>query len=459
MIFKHFRNIFSIKPGVNKREKLCNAPFTNLFFSVTGEVFVCCFNQRQVIGNIKSDTVKEIWNGEKLKNFRNIISGNNFPEGCDECANYLKNKTGVRGLLYNYDRHPPDKSYPVSLEFQISNICNLECTMCSGDFSSVIALKRENRNQPENPYKENFLHQINEVIPFLKYTMFSGGEPFAIPAYFKIWEQITENNPACEITVQTNGTILNEKIRAILEKGRFSIGVSIDSFNETNYRAIRQNAELAETLCNIDYFKTYCKSHNTTISISFCPMQQNRNEIPALLNYCNQNDIEIYFSHVYFPGKNALWVLSSGEINNIITELGKHRFIPHNRIQKLNFDTFRNLLARLEAWSKSSEKWEKFEPAVAGTDQIKLLVSEIIDRVNSQFQRWANNSPIQNRPEPVTSRILDTLEKLPDNELKMKSLLLIKEFSTEKIISDIFREDDNGLYLLIKNIHRYKEIL
>ena len=88
--------------------------------------------------------------------------------------------------------------------------------MCDGWSSSLLLKKKCRLPQFPNPYDDDFITQLEEFIPHLEQAFFVGGEPFMIEIYFKIWEKIVETNPSCMISVQTNGTILNQKVKALL---------------------------------------------------------------------------------------------------------------------------------------------------------------------------------------------------------------------------------------------------
>ena len=116
-----------------------------------------------------------------------------------------------------------------------SRIPNLECIMCYGNFSSSIRKNREKLPSTPTVYDEKFLESLDPIIPDLKYVKFLGGEPFLINIYYEVWERIIECNPNCLIDVQTNGTILNDRVKDILERGNFRIGVSLDSLKKETY--------------------------------------------------------------------------------------------------------------------------------------------------------------------------------------------------------------------------------
>ena len=52
------------------------------------------------------------------------------------------NFSAVKSLQYDSPKLNSSK-YPSVLEFELINTCNLECVMCTGEYSSLIRAKRE----------------------------------------------------------------------------------------------------------------------------------------------------------------------------------------------------------------------------------------------------------------------------------------------------------------------------
>ena len=72
--------------------KNCYDPYRRLSIQNNGNVFPCCstYGNEVIIGNIYNNSVYDIWNNEKTKKIRKIISGNNLlcnPKGCVRCKN------------------------------------------------------------------------------------------------------------------------------------------------------------------------------------------------------------------------------------------------------------------------------------------------------------------------------------------------------------------------------------
>jgi Iron-sulfur cluster-binding domain len=53
---------------------LCYAPFSNLYFDNLGDVRVCCYNSRFMVGSVLKNSIDEIWNGPAINEIRESLS-------------------------------------------------------------------------------------------------------------------------------------------------------------------------------------------------------------------------------------------------------------------------------------------------------------------------------------------------------------------------------------------------
>jgi MoaA/NifB/PqqE/SkfB family radical SAM enzyme len=54
---------------------------------------------------------------------------------------------------------------------------------------------------------------------------------------------IARLNPGIEVSIQTNGTILNDEVKQAIERLRATINISVDALDPANYERIRVNAK------------------------------------------------------------------------------------------------------------------------------------------------------------------------------------------------------------------------
>jgi MoaA/NifB/PqqE/SkfB family radical SAM enzyme len=419
---------------VNKRI-ICHAPFQSINFTQNGDATVCCYNRKHVLGRYPSDNLKRIWFGKEAQQLREYIKKNDLSKGCETCAMQIEsnNFASVHARHFDFQSDHPIKhflkkiksyfktkhfiAYPRVIEFELSNTCNLECVMCSGEFSSSIRKNRENKPALEEVYDEAFVKQLEVFIPYLDEVKFYGGEPFLIPVYYEIWEKIALLNPTCRISVQTNATTLNNKVKNCLENGNFHLNISLDSLVKENFEHIRKNANFERVMDNLKYFHSYTKSKSTFFGISTCVMRDNWKELPDFIRFCNQLEVPIYFHTVYFPSVRALWNLDSDQLEEISLFLSKESFPSGSEIQRKNKIHFEDTLKLIQQWQTEAKRIEdllaSFVPNIESNEPLQKLYFRFSKSINEKidFDEAQREKHFQN----IFKKMTQLISLLPEN--------------------------------------------
>lgn len=332
---------------------LCLAPFTSISFSIDGYATVCCLNRKTTV-SVADRTIDEIWNSAEFEQLRREIKNNNLDYDCAICKHQIEagDFEGVKArstdnfFSENYSR-------PVFMEFCLDNTCNLACVMCNSLLSSTIR-KTEKLPPLKRYYDDSFVEQLTPYIPYLKEVVFSGGEPFLIPLYFKMWEKMIALNPKLIIGVVTNGSTLNQRIKDLLHRGNFKINISIDSIDKQTYESVRCNANFEHLMGNFDWFVQYGRRNNQRVNIPVCPLTNNWQGIPELVRFANANDVSINFVHVDRPFTLALSRASATLLDEIILYYQSQSFEDISHSSKVNIKRFEGLLGDLNNWRKSN---------------------------------------------------------------------------------------------------------
>ncbi len=359
---------------------VCHVPLRSLYFGFGGIVTACCFNRNFVLGKFPDNSIEEMIHGEKRKSLQKHLSCTDFSHGCQFCKNMIASGNFMSVGARLADSFPDKGDLPSEMIFELDNTCNLRCEMCSAKFSSA----HDNGKRTTFPYDtENFIEQLKPFIPYLIETKFLGGEPFLSEIYPRIWNLIIELNPKCKIRVQSNGTILNEKVKSILQRGNFQIGLSIDTLNPERYEKIRNGAKIEKTLDNLDFFKHICQKNNDHASISVCPMKENRFDIPELVDFCNKNGIYIYFNDVSTEGF-SLEELSAQELEDLSMYYKKNNRKGHNYISIHNYISFSYLIKKVDYLKGQREQKAYMNETIPCTrDEFVGMISTIISEDES----------------------------------------------------------------------------
>lgn len=379
---------FHASRQVRDTSRLCYAPWLALNFDQTGSVTACCFNRAFPLGSYPTQNLNDIWQGAAANALREAMLQQRFDLGCQSCermieegnyesvlirhfddyAHYLGNPSSGNSLFGKFfgKKHSDVLPPPRVFEFEISNTCNLECIMCGGNWSSAIRKNREKLPALHLPYDAAFVEQVKAFLPELKRANFLGGEPFLISLYYEIWEAIIAINPGIDVAITSNGTVLNERAKNIIEKlPHCRITLSVDSLQPDTWESIRVNGEYGILKKNLDYLLATKK----LVSFSVCPMIQNRMEIPGLITFCRDHHLDIYFNVVYGPlgGKisgihrnpaqsdsgfipeTSLQALPANELSALIRYYQTFQFEGRHQ-QQLN-----HLIAQLNTWLRAKQ--------------------------------------------------------------------------------------------------------
>jgi molybdenum cofactor biosynthesis enzyme MoaA len=218
---------------------------------------------------------------------------------------------------------------------------------------------RKNRDKlPPLPmiYDDSFREQLHEFIPHLTELRFNGGEPFAQKIVLDICDDVARINPSLKINVATNGTVINKRVRHIMENNNLHINISIDSLIASRYEEIRINGNFDKLMMNTTKFYQYCKDNNSELSIMVNPMRNNWEEMVHFVEFTHGLNANLWFNTILYPKQYAIWNLPTSELKEI-------------------YNTMKDQLTKLD---KSLKTYSVFEHLVEKQIKNWLLDSYII---------------------------------------------------------------------------------
>ena len=230
------------------------------------------------------------------------------------------------------------------MELELSNQCNLECVMCSGELSSGIRKNRDNLPPLPMIYDDSFREQLHEFIPHLTELRFNGGEPFAQKIVLDICDDVARINPSLKINVATNGTVINKRVRHIMENNNLHINISIDSLIRSRYEEIRINGNFNKLMVNTTKFYEYCKDNRSQLSIMVNPMRNNWQEMVHFVEFTEGLNASLWFNTILYPEQYAIWNLPTSELKEIYTTM-EYQLSKLRRSCK-NYDRFEHLVKK-----------------------------------------------------------------------------------------------------------------
>lgn len=423
--------------GKKDLRSYCLAYKQNLYFRIDGSVTPCSANFENVYGKYPDNTVKEILEGEKRQNLLNLFSKGIVPSGCVKCFEMLNDNNFYAAPFHNYSRDLKGRFLPVTAEFELSNHCNLKCIMCNSKYSDQHF--DSNVLKIDEVYDTNFVNQLTPYLANFKRSSFKGGEPFLINLYYLIWEQMISSNSRNVISVTSNGTVLNARVKKILSRGRFDINISLDSLNKQNFENIRKNAVFESFISNLDYFILYSKENKTQFNTCVCVMRDNYKDIIEIFNYANTKGFNVYLNFVEDPIDLSLKSLPNEDLKEIlqyfVASKPSFTFINGNT----NSRVYDSIIHQLRYWENTNNKVKlendfQLNSVDILKQQIAILNDEDlflkVDTVSKYFEKSQNRVYLK-----------DALNTYQYEEL----LKLISELNSDELI------------VLIENeIHNYK---
>jgi len=445
------------------KQKICYAPFKNIFFNTQGTALVCCFNHKVILGQYPQNSIREIWLSNKREKLIEHINKNSLEYGCYKCLHEIRQGNYKNVTSFGHDIYIANKNYPISMEFELSNTCNLECVMCSGRVSSRIRKYREGKEALPMMYDAEFVKQLEEFIPHLKVTKFTGGEPFLIDLYYDIWDKIIELNPNILIQIaSTNGTVLNDRIKNLISKGNFRVNASLDSLKKENYEAIRKNADFDVAISNIHWYRNNTKN----FYVQTTPFVMNWEEIPEIVKFCNENNIYLYFSTMFHPKELSLWNLPAENLKEIISFYDRQVFKTNNSLSKKNVQLFLSLKNSVKYWYSEKLSNPNFEDEFS-KHMAKQEQTQEIKTITIQEIEKAKNSVLANIPLQIIQKlnIEQTLSEVEvQNNIPAEVVFLeLSNIAIDEILNELeqysnseIREKVFSLYDELVNKYEFK---
>ena len=207
----------------------CPAPFEHVI--IYGDEVMTCCKTKVPIGNLKDNTLKEIYEGPIIEQVRQQFLNNEKPTQCKNCWKE-ENETGlpanvrVSASKMSTETWTDDSVTKPRIKFLDvvwSNKCNFACMGCTPLLSSTInkLFKKQYSKLYSNPNKDYFVDYqdwetnvdhiksyIEEYGDELHYIHFQGGEPFLNNSLFDILDLMIEKQMfKTKILFHTNGSV------------------------------------------------------------------------------------------------------------------------------------------------------------------------------------------------------------------------------------------------------------
>lgn len=400
----------------NLGKKFCIAPWVHTHIWPDGTVYPCCMSNVERgndFGNINDNTMQDIWNNEKYRQFRlDLINGVERPDVCYRC--YALEETDKVTLRHDLNKDFLNSSYDLVSDtkedgsadmvlkywdFRFNNICNLSCRTCGPQLSSSWV---EDHNKLYKAVNKKFLTVdlnsdsyttlVQDQIDNVESIYFAGGEPLLMPEHHYILSMLEQKEKyELRLLYSTNATTLSYKktyFPDIWKKFKqVNIMISLDEIYER--AEYWRNGTKWQTLHNnivklVDFAK-----QNYNIRITFNPTicMFNVHRLKEYFTYLNEHDFlsnkdlrvnfnilidPLYFNIQSLPDDYKLFIHESiNDCEQYFNSLNKSSILPPS-----SFDILRTWLNEVDR--NSIKNLEHGARILARIDKIRNQKLELV---------------------------------------------------------------------------------
>ena len=277
----------------------CMLPWVHTHILPSSKILPCCvWPYSAPIGDVSTNSLKEIWNNEDYKKLRlNMLEGK-ANTNCSHCYEVESVKSeSFRQAMNQRFSHLYDSIIPLTgvdgylekinlayFDVRFSNVCNFKCRGCSPELSSSWYSDYEQMfgkyserdkyiNVSPNP---DLWKELTGLIDTIQVAYFAGGEPLMMEDHYRVLDElITHKKTDVFLDYNSNLSKLSFKNKNICDYwNQFSqvqVGVSLDDFGKRG-EYFRHGMKWEETLKNIQYVKDHCPHVVLTVNCTINAM-------------------------------------------------------------------------------------------------------------------------------------------------------------------------------------------
>ncbi len=419
--------------GLKENKSFCLAPWLSIHTWPDGKTFPCCiWNSNDPVGNVNDNTLKEIWNNDRMKSTRVAMLNDEKITACKRCYDLEEN--GDKSYRERINKQHWDKiKYVESTkddgelnimnlhlwDIRISNFCNFRCRSCglglsSGWYSDTVALgmdKNESKALININDKASFMDMLEPHYDCVDEIYFAGGEPLIMPEHYQILDRLLElGRTDVNIRYSTNFSKLVFKKKHIFEYWKhfpnLELYISIDGVGKLG-EYVRKGYDDALFNQNvIDYKNSGIKAKGYGYAVTYGTLNY-LHLFDMILNFIERDFIDkeaflgsrnVFFSPIDYPTHYDSVYLPTRYKNKFKNRLDNfHKELEKTGITKEVLDDLMNKLKivyersisktfNLDKMKKCKDitdkldiiRKEKFEDVLTYFDSTKDLITEVI---------------------------------------------------------------------------------
>lgn len=227
--------------------KICKQALYVQIIDGIGTVRACGWAGYYLLGNLRDNTMEEVYNSEAARRFRQTLIDGTYDYCNEENCPYMANNI-LESQLIEIDEVP---RYPESISLAYDKRCNYHCTCCIS--------RSDEKMNPE--IQEKIEKEIRTALPYVKVLSGNGlGEFFVSDSIMKmVSEWKPEDAEEAQFDLETNGSLFNrknwEKVKNIGDV-KLNVSLTVHSFDEAAYQYLSGSAIRMDTVIeNLKFVK------------------------------------------------------------------------------------------------------------------------------------------------------------------------------------------------------------
>lgn len=376
----------------------CVAPWLSLNINQNGNIQPCC-TSTNYFGNVLKDDIKDVWNSDKIKEFRKCMIEQIPVESCRAC--YEKELSGQQSLRQVFNEslfdHGSKYIYDTNDDYSVNefgfihwdvkfgNKCNFKCRTCCPSSSSSIEFEQTGRISPVNDFSKINFHRIKPYINIVNHLYFSGGEPLIIEEHYKMIALLIQlgkhKSDDFYLNYNTNFSTLTYKKFHIFDIWdlfqHVYVRISVDGSYERG-ELLRNGFKWNKFVSNVRQFNEKFKDKRESHELYFDCTVQALNVFDVvtlhqtLFNEGLMHNIDNYhLNFLHGPREISVWILDKETKEKAKQNIRKHIdefLIPNNAVGTVT--AFESLINYIDLYQEQ-ELIPKFMEKMMGLDALR----------------------------------------------------------------------------------------
>lgn len=259
--------------------KICERGLYMQVIDEIGTVRACSWAGYYLLGNLKDNSLLEVYNSDAAKHFRQTLLDGTYDycntENCPWMANNI-----LDSHMIEIDEIP---EYPLFLSLAYDRRCNYHCTCCVSRCD----------DKPDPFVQKKIENEIRKALPYVRDFSANGlGEFFVSDSMIRlVSEWKPENVEDAKFTLETNGSLFTkenwEKI-ANLGRVNFDVAVTVHSFDEAAYQYLSgTKLKIDRIIENLKFIKKLREEGKINyIELATVMQERNFRTLPDFVDRC-----------------------------------------------------------------------------------------------------------------------------------------------------------------------------